>query len=249
MTHRIAAPAPGPHPKPAKRPKQRARRATRRQGMSAHHLVNVRKLPCACCKCTNESVEAHHLLDLDDLAPAERGMALKSTDRWVIPLCRSHHDQLHYYGSGREKAFLFGMDVHGPTLAAALWEARDNPQAMRRIVLQHSASDATTDLPPMETEFDTGEPEVDFALLPNFRPIAETPRPADITEECWTASWYRDNNDRFVAAMRMSKWRGREVPLRAGDGDPQIHSNGKDRTAPPLDFTGKQGAGPSPVRQ
>lgn len=58
-------------------------------------LAYVRQLPCLCCQAP---AEPHHLLRVPD---GERGAGQKNGDRWAVPLCRLHHEELHRLGDER----------------------------------------------------------------------------------------------------------------------------------------------------
>jgi hypothetical protein len=107
---------------------------SKRPGMSSQHLINVRKLPCLLCG-RRDGVEAHHL----KAGPAarERGVFMKATDRWAVPLCREHHNEIERKGSRREREE-FGRWGHDPQAAAqGLWNKRGDPIAMDFVVRAH----------------------------------------------------------------------------------------------------------------
>ena len=49
----------------------------------------VKQLPCVCCR--QQADDPHHPYDV-----GFGGGATKVPDYWVIPLCRTHHDELHH---------------------------------------------------------------------------------------------------------------------------------------------------------
>jgi|ETNvirnome_2_300_1030623.scaffolds.fasta_scaffold00210_11 hypothetical protein len=55
------------------------------------------------------------------LRKGTRGMALKSEDRWAVPLCHYHHMELHKMGS--EDAFWSIHEFDGVGWAEATWES------------------------------------------------------------------------------------------------------------------------------
>src|SRR6185295_16124942 len=55
------------------------------------HLKYVRTQPCLICNRTPS--DAHHLRFAQS-----RGIGLKVSDEFTVPLCRIHHDQLHQSG-------------------------------------------------------------------------------------------------------------------------------------------------------
>jgi len=55
------------------------------------YLKWVRTQPCWVCM--RQPVDAHHLI-----GHGTKGMGLRSPDTLSMPLCRSHHDELHRHG-------------------------------------------------------------------------------------------------------------------------------------------------------
>ena len=118
----------------------RPSRRSQRPGMSPQHLVHIRLLACACCY-VRQGIEAHHLKS--GPARRERGVGLKATDRWTLPLCGGplgHHADLERYGSRREEEWFaeFGIDPHA--LAIGLWNRRGNVDNMRAVLEAHKRS-------------------------------------------------------------------------------------------------------------
>lgn len=116
------------------RPKEPSWRS-KRPGMSALHLVNVRSLACSVCP-VRERIEAHHLKS--GPAARERGLGLKATDRWAVPLCWAHHLELERVtGSKGERAWFarWGIDCH--ELAQGLWNARGDQARMDFVLRAH----------------------------------------------------------------------------------------------------------------
>ncbi|AGK56302.1 hypothetical protein HYPDE_23078 [Hyphomicrobium denitrificans 1NES1] len=78
------------------------------------HLEFVAKQPCLICG--RQPTQAHHLRFAQP-----RAMALKVSDEFTVPLCTTHHDQLHR--SGDERAFWVRNAVSEPLKhAARLWK-------------------------------------------------------------------------------------------------------------------------------
>ena len=111
-------------PKPKKRPKKK------RKGMDKKHLENIRKLPCLVCG--DVPSEVHHLKQ----GTGERGMGLRSTDRWAVPLCHAHHiNGVEKLASTQEAVWFMSYGIHNPLeIAAELWEARGDPEKMHGII-------------------------------------------------------------------------------------------------------------------
>lgn len=99
-----------------------------RAGMSREHLAWIRRLPCACCGARfMVGNHAHHLL-----RTGERGMGLKSPDRYAIPLCVTHHQGIH--AAGDEEGYLRRWGIDGRALADRLWRVSgDDAQGERAI--------------------------------------------------------------------------------------------------------------------
>lgn len=112
------------------RMKKKAGAASRRPGMSAAHLDLIRKLPCTHCLAVGKC-EAHHL----KAGTNERGMGLRSTDRWAVPLCHDCHMELEAMGSRNEAKWFDLVGVVPVELASALWYSTGDLPTMLRILL------------------------------------------------------------------------------------------------------------------
>jgi len=105
----------------------------RREGNSAKHLAAIRKCPCVVCLRLGKT-DPHHLKSEE--AGQERAFGRRSTDKWTIPLCRDHHDEIEAAGSRRELSVFKGWGISDPhSLATALWEAVSDAAVMTRIIL------------------------------------------------------------------------------------------------------------------
>lgn len=78
------------------------------------HLRYVATLPCLICK--EVPSHPHHLTFAQP-----RGLALKVSDEFVVPLCAIHHNDVHR--GGNERAWWKGHDVDPLSVAHALWIA------------------------------------------------------------------------------------------------------------------------------
>ena len=121
--------------KPTRTQKMRAKAAhdprANRDGDCEKHRAAVRTLPCSIPSCNRVGgVDPHHLKQT-----GERGAALRSPDKYAVPLCREHHEEIERAGSKNELRWfeVRGIEVLG--LAAALWGIRGNAGAMARIII------------------------------------------------------------------------------------------------------------------
>lgn len=89
------------------------------------HLAFVAAQPCLICG--RRPAQAHHLRFAQP-----RALALKVSDEFTVPLCNSHHDQLHR--SGDERAFWNSHGVASPLQhAAKLWNASHGRPTTRTV--------------------------------------------------------------------------------------------------------------------
>lgn len=102
----------------------------RRAGMSARHLVAIRKLPS--CISGRKPCDAHHLQ-----VPAERGVGMRATDRWAVPLTHDEHMDLHTFGSRLEREWFANRGIDDPYgMARELWAYSDDHAAMCRVMVR-----------------------------------------------------------------------------------------------------------------
>jgi hypothetical protein len=125
VTHRLApADAPGTlfkRPAPPKRtPRERLPHRN-----NTDHLEAIRQCPCLACG-RDPCGEAAHVR-----MGTHAGMGRKPEDRWVTPLCRACHADQHEIG---ELTFWHSLDLPPLTIAAALYRASPNVEAMRAMV-------------------------------------------------------------------------------------------------------------------
>ena len=84
------------------------------------HLTYVKSL--GCCVCNPDcfgSVQVHHLLKPPNKV---RGMGLKASDKFTVPLCAFHHDELHRMGSEYKFSFkYFGTVTQLQYIAECFW--------------------------------------------------------------------------------------------------------------------------------
>jgi hypothetical protein len=84
----------------------------------------------------NARNDPHHLIS--GPAAKERGMGLKATDRWAVPLSRGPHDKVQNIGSSNEVEWFRARGIADvAALATELWTATGCREAMERIVWKH----------------------------------------------------------------------------------------------------------------
>ena len=119
-------------PKKVKRPD--------REGNDSDYLAAIRKLNCCVCGAPPPS-DAHHLKQ----DTGERGLALRSTDKWALPLChllatKSCHRAVEDAGSKNELDWFEAQGIDAHKLCEDLWAAwckTRSVQAMRVVVAKH----------------------------------------------------------------------------------------------------------------
>lgn len=116
----------------ATRPRRKFRDA--RPGMSPSHLKRVRRLPCCVCCASNPS-QVHHI---KRTGTNERGMGLTTTDRWGIPMCWRHHDEVERAGSDNEIAWFEERGVDALALANGLWDGTLDMSLMEDAFSEHT---------------------------------------------------------------------------------------------------------------
>jgi hypothetical protein len=105
----------------------------RRPGMSVSHCELIRLCPCVVCLLTPAGT-THHLKH----GTGERGIGVRSTDRWGVPLCPTCHEQIERVGSRNETAhFLTSWKVDPHSLARSLWASTGDLAQMTRITIAH----------------------------------------------------------------------------------------------------------------
>ena len=100
----------------SKSTRRRLKARDRRYGMSDAYVLLIKQLPS--CISGQYPCDPHHLRVYE-----ERGVGLKATDKWAIPLTRIEHDQVHTVGAREEVAWFTAKGVNAYRLAELLWEA------------------------------------------------------------------------------------------------------------------------------
>lgn len=111
--------------------KKRERKARDgRPGMSAKYLTQIRRLPS--CVSWGFPVQAHHLR-----IKGERGVGMKATDKWALPLTFEEHAEIHRIGSRKEEEWFKARGIACYQLAEALWAQNHSVESMYRVLLAH----------------------------------------------------------------------------------------------------------------
>lgn len=120
-------------PSKRERMKNRPSAAEKREGMSEAHLRLIRQLPCCVCGKPGPS-DPHHLkANLSH----ERGVGRRATDKWAVPMCRMHHDEVEAAGSRKETSWFAYFGIDPLELASALWNGTGDRDRMFRILDAH----------------------------------------------------------------------------------------------------------------
>jgi hypothetical protein len=119
--------------------KERARKKPsaqeRREGNSKDHLELVRQLP-SCVSGVAGPCDPHHLRSAAALL--ERGVGMRATDQFTVPLLRHEHDELHRISSRLEEAWFRERGVDDVIeLAAALWTNTGDLERMWKVQQAH----------------------------------------------------------------------------------------------------------------
>ena len=97
------------------------------------YLAYVRQLPCTICQRPGRSDPAHIRSAARQYGKRQTGLGEKPDDKWVLPLCRQHHDEQHRRGD--ELAWWASYGIADPfALAIALYATRPvtaRPRARR----------------------------------------------------------------------------------------------------------------------
>lgn len=105
-----------------------------RVGNSEEHLALVRQLWCT-LGTERYRIECHHLKSGPALK--ERGVGMKATDRWAVPLFYARHWDLENIGSRREFDFFMEHGINPYDLANALWANTGDLVRMSRVLKAH----------------------------------------------------------------------------------------------------------------
>lgn len=103
-----------------------------RPGMSDDHLALIRQMPCCVCERAAPS-DPHHLKS----HTGERGIGLRSTDKWAVPMCRADHDEVERAGTRNERQWFLDHGVDAHELAQALWACTGDLARMVNVLATH----------------------------------------------------------------------------------------------------------------
>ena len=98
---------------------------------SKAHLALVRQLP-SCLSFSRPPNDPHHLR-----IKSERGMGMRASDRWAVPLTRREHSDCHLVGSKKELDWFAERGLDITALATELWNATGDLKQMIEIVRKH----------------------------------------------------------------------------------------------------------------
>ena len=88
------------------------------------HLKFVASQPCLVCG--RQPCDAHHLRFAQP-----RAIGMKVSDEFTVPLCRTHHRQLHE--AGNEMTWWEDLEINALEIARGLWEESTSNSARRSI--------------------------------------------------------------------------------------------------------------------
>lgn len=125
-----SAPTEDPMPKPTSEPQQAGLQEPRtanghgidkaalkfgaaRRNRDKAHLRFVATQPCLLCE--RQPSDPHHLRFAQP-----RGLGMKVSDEFTVPLCREHHRQLHHFGN--EAGWRHDMGIEPLEIAKTLWQ-------------------------------------------------------------------------------------------------------------------------------
>ena len=81
--------------------------------------------------------EAHHLR-----VKGERGVGMRATDKWALPLTPDEHREIHHSGSRKEKEWFAARGVDCYELSRALWANRERGIEVLYAVLRAHKTEA-----------------------------------------------------------------------------------------------------------
>jgi hypothetical protein len=101
-----------------------------------NHLAFIRSLKC--CICGAPGPDPAHIRSANSIyGKRETGGSEKASDKWTVPLCRTHHDEQHKAGNELLWWASKGIDPFG--LALALYSASADDEIAEGILNSHLA--------------------------------------------------------------------------------------------------------------
>lgn len=130
-------------------------------------LAYVRTLPCLICRRPGPNDPAHIRAAAPQYGKRYTGKGEKPDDKWVLPLCRTHHDAQHRES---ELSWWIGMGIPDPFAAAiALYASRPNQRPRQE---RPRKAKVRTRLPPSQRKLvPAGRPLESRSNFPQGRKI------------------------------------------------------------------------------
>lgn len=123
--------------KPSVTERMKAKRVDTREDRDGNdnvHLAALRKCPCIVTG-KQPAGEAHHLKQ----NTKDRGMGMRSSDKWAVPLSHIPHMELEGVGSRNETKWFQDRGVPAPLdLAADLYRVSPDVTKMRAVIKAHT---------------------------------------------------------------------------------------------------------------
>jgi hypothetical protein len=104
-----------------------------RRARDKDHLVFVGKQPCLLCGRTPS--DAHHLRFAQP-----RAMSKKVSDEFTVPICRTHHRQLHH--AGDEASWWNDLGIDPLPIAQELWQQSRGRSDTNTIAMEQSTENS-----------------------------------------------------------------------------------------------------------
>lgn len=115
-------------------PEKRKPAFEERDGMDSKHCALIRLMPC-CVTLVQPAGTIHHLKS--GPAAKERGVGLRATDRWGIPMSWDSHAEIERIGSRKERQWFLDRGIDPHDLAVSLWNGTGDLERMVKILLAH----------------------------------------------------------------------------------------------------------------
>lgn len=116
-------------------PKPGRKKKRQRDGDDDHYRAAIKRLHCCSCGKHGPS-DPSHLKQ----GTGERGGAMRSSDRWLVPQCRDCHDQIEAAGTQNETEWFAERGVDALALArelAVAWELNKHVNNLKLAMFKH----------------------------------------------------------------------------------------------------------------